>query len=318
MADTVTCTKCGRNNGLRRTACMYCGETLPVTEFSASFQVPVLKPIEDWESGQSVVLAPLDQPEPTPRQVHRLAEVAHIEEADARAMLDSRRSLPVARVGTRDEADLIARLLSETDLGLSVVSDESLELDAMLKRVRAIRLEPDRIAVNVLWGEWDELPREDVVVAVEGRIVATQVDIVEGRGKKKGSSDVVDTAQYYKESYAIDVYGPTLDRGFRIKPDSFDFASVIDEPGIRLDENFFELGNILSLYFGKSRYDASFDKVSRHLAHAWPPASHVNSHGLSRRGDFKKYTTSSVTTDGMGQFNRYSRLMCHLRNPAAD
>lgn len=313
MADTVECPKCRRQSGVRRTACIYCGEPLPVTADSAGVQVPALKPIEEWESGYSVVLAPLDQDTPSARQLTRLAEIAHIEESEARSFLDSRISLPVARVGSAQEAELIATLLGDADLGTTILSDESLALDFVLKRVREIRLGEENIAVQVLWGDWAYLPREDVVLAVEGRVVATQVDIVEGVGKQRRTFDVEEAAQFFIESYAIDVHGPTLGQGFRIKADSFDFGSVLENPSVRLDQNVTELGATLEAYLGASRYDADYSRVVRLLDRAWPQESRVQSHGLRHKADFKKHTSSSVTTDASRQFTRYSRMRYRLR-----
>lgn len=292
---------------------MYCGEPLPMTADVAGLQIPLLKHVEEWESGYSVVLAPLDQDAPTTRQITRLAEIAHIEESDALNIYSARVSLPVVRVGTAAEAETVTRLLGDADLGTTVVSDQSLTLDTGLKRVRELRLGDQNIALQVLWGDWTYLSREDVVVAVEGRVVGTQVNIVEGVGKQRKGLDVEEASQFFLESYAIDVYGPTLDQGFRVKADSFDFASVLERPSVRLDRNVAQLGGMLSEYLGASRYDADYRRVARLLTHAWPQESRVQSRGLLNRADFKKHTASSVTTDASRQFTRYSRLRYRMR-----
>src|SRR4051812_39629801 len=113
MSDVVACPRCNRNNGARRTSCMYCGEPLPIVD--AVLQVPTLRPLEEWEKGYSVVVAPLDA-EPDRAQVDRLAEVVRLEEPAARAILDARLPLPVARVASEAEAALVARLLDAADL----------------------------------------------------------------------------------------------------------------------------------------------------------------------------------------------------------
>ena len=56
MPDVITCPSCNRNNGVRRTSCLYCGAPLPVTETSAALQVPTLRPVEEWEKGFDLTL----------------------------------------------------------------------------------------------------------------------------------------------------------------------------------------------------------------------------------------------------------------------
>lgn len=286
-----------------------------MSDEALALQVPTLRPVEEWETGFSVVLAPLDQGWPTPRQVARLCEVTRMEEATAAAILASRVSLPVARVSTSGEAELVARLLGESELGATVVADEALDLTHHTRRAREIRLRDDALEVLVLWGDWVSVPRDEVALAVQGRVVSTRMDLVEGIGKKRGSFDIVDTAQYFLESQAVDLFGPSLETSFRIKADSFDFACLGARPSHRLDENVAALGAALRRYLGPSRYDAEFYRVARLLDHAWPRASRVDARGIGRKGDFRKYTVSSVTTDALAQFTRYARTRYRLVRP---
>jgi hypothetical protein len=314
-AELVPCPRCDRNNGARRTTCIYCGAPLPVTDATAAVQVPTLRAVEEWESGFSVVLAPLDERAPTARQVERLAEVTRMEPERARAILASRASLPVVRVASEHEAALVARLLGEADLGASVVADAALELGRHLRRVREVRLADAALEIRVLWGDWVSIARDDLVAVVEGRVVSTKTDLLEGVGRKRGAPDLVESSQYFVESSVADLYGPSLETSFRVKAESFDFACLGGKPSHRLDENFAALGRTLERFVGPSRYDASFQRVARLLDHAWPRASRVDARGLGRRGDFKKYTVSSVTSDGLAQFDRYSRTKYALARP---
>ncbi len=307
MADLVSCPSCNRNNGVTRTACIYCGAELPVTAETIDRQVPITRPVEEWEHGFSVVLAPVDADEPTPHQLARLCEIARMDEEMAKAVLAARVPLPVLRVATVAEAELSARLLDAAGLRSSVLADDDLGLDHQTRRVRELNLGPQMFQVRLLWADWERMARGSLVLAVEGRIVATKIEIVETarRGRKL---DLTDTSQYFVESYVVDLYGPTLEQSYRVKADSFDFSCLGAPPSPRLEENVAAFGELLSTYLGPSRYDASYGRVAKLVEHAWPAASQVQSLGLSRRGDFKKYTRSSLTTDGLGQFTRYSRM----------
>lgn len=308
MADVVACPACSRNNGAHRTTCLYCGAALPVTVETMSQQVPTLRPVEDWERGFSVILAPLDREAPTDRQFSRFCEITRIEQETARAVFEARTSLPVARVPTLAEAEVVARLLGDAELGATVIADSDLDLKRVPPRLREIRLGAELLEGHVLWGEWMTIARNDILLVVEGRIVGTQIEIVESPGRKRGNMDLFDTSQFFVESYAIDVYTASLEQSVRIKPDSFDFGCLGARPSPRLEENIVSLRELLMQYVGASRYDTSYGDVARLLEAAWPAASQVQSHGLARRGDFRKYLRSSVTTDAALQFTKYSRM----------
>lgn len=312
VSDTVLCPSCGRKNGLRRTACIYCGVVLPVTDFSAGVQVPNLAHVEDWERGYTVVLAPLDTDGPTERQVTRLAEIARLDDATARAVIETRLSLPIVRVATEDEARLVARLLGEAEFGTTILDDNVLRLRELSRRVREVRIGDDSIDLLVLWGDWVRVERDAIQIIVEGRIVDSTVEILEGSGRKRGTLDVQDTSQYFQESYAIDVYAGSIDESFRLKPDIIDYTCLGIVPSPMLEANIAELSRQLRQWVGPSRYDGAYRQVAKLLEPAWPPTSRVSSGGQRRRGDFKKYTRSSVTTEALAQFTRYSRMRFSL------
>lgn len=316
VSDTVLCPSCGRTNGLRRTTCIYCGVVLPVTDYSAGVQVPTLAPVEEWEHGYTVVIAPLDTEGPSDRQVARLAEIARMDEANARAVIATRISLPVVRVATEGEAELVSRLLGEAEFGATIIDDEALRLREMSRRVREVRIGDDSIDLLVLWGDWITVGRDAIQVLVEGRIVDSTVEIVEGIGRKRGTLDVQDTAQYFQESYAIDLYAGSIEQSFRLKPDIFDYTCLGIVPSPMLEANVAELSRQLRQWIGPSRYDGNYRQVARLLDTAWPPSSRVNWGGQLRRGDFKKYTKSSVTTEALSQFTRYSRMRFALTTGA--
>lgn len=289
---------------------------LPVTDFSAGVQVPNLAPVEEWERGYSVIVAPLDDQGPTDRQVLRLMEIARVEEPLAQAILASGMSLPVARVATRDEAELVARLLGEAEFGTTILDDLTLELRERSRRVREIRFAGDTIDLLVLWGDWVSVRRDDIQVVVEGRMVDTTVEILEGATRKRGMLDVHDTSQFFQESYAIDLYAGSISQSFRLKPDIIDYTCLGIVPSPILETNVAELSRQLRQWIGPSRYDAGYRSVAKLLEPAWPPASRVHSGGQHRKGDFKKYTRSSVTTEAVTQFTRYSRMRFALTTGA--
>ncbi len=311
MPDLIACPSCNRNNGVRRTTCIYCGFELPVTEDTVDLQVPTFKPVEEWESGVTVVLAPFEGLEPTPHQVARLRDIARLEDDVAAAFFGARCSLPVARVSSQNEAELVRQLLSAAGLQSTLVADDPLALDVPPKRVREIRLTPSALEMSVIWSDWTSLPRESVALVVEGRVVSTTVELVEG-ARSRRKTEVANSSHTFSESRIVDIYGATVSECFRIRGDSFDFSCLGERPSFRLDDNIVALRSLLMQYLGENRYDTTFSSVAKLLEHAWPQRSLVRSFGLSPRGDFKKYTRSAVTTDALAQFSRYSRTLFAL------
>lgn len=289
---------------------MYCGEPLPETEAALDAQVPVLRPLEEWERGFNVVLVPLDR-EATDREIERLAEVAAMEESLARTVLAWRAPVPVARVVSDREAEQVVRLLDAASLAATIVPDADLGLERTIRRARSLRFGEDRLEVLVFLGDWVSLDRGDIVLAVEGRVTSTRVDIVEAAGQKR-KRELVETSEYFSELFVIDIYGPSLEESVRIRAEGFDFGCLGGRPAPFVEANVNRLVEELSRYVGPSRFDSGFRETAKLLGHAWPPAARSSSRGLAVRGDFKRYTVSAVETDALSQFTRYSRLRYRL------
>jgi hypothetical protein len=310
MNDLVSCPQCARNNAVRRTHCLYCGEALPVTEATSSVQVPTLRTVEDWEQGFTIVLAPLDSESASEAQVARLCEVARFEEEIAVEALGARVPVPVARVPQLSDAELVVRLLGASDLGATIVADKDLAMGAIARRVRAVHFEANRLRLDVLWGDGAAIGRGDIVCAVEGRVVTSTVEILESTGKsRRGHRELVDTSEFFAERFVIDLYGPTLDESYRIKADAFDYGCLGERPAPTLETNFARLRDALATFVGQSRYDRDFVRLSRIVDRAWPASSRVSSRGIARRGtSVKKYSASVIERDAHTQFDRYSRM----------
>jgi hypothetical protein len=307
MAETVSCPSCGRASSVKRVSCMYCGAPLPVTESTLDVQVPVFRRLEEWERGFNVVLAPIDVGPPTEHMVDRLSEVTGLEPEVAQAVLEAKTPIPVARVATAQDAGVVARLLGAADLAASVVADDELAVERITRRVRALRFGDSALGVLVALGDWVEVPLEDIVACVEGRLVASRVEIVEATGRRS-RRDLVEASEFYSEAFVFDLYGRTLDESYRIRAESFDFGCLEGKPAPFVEANVKRLAGELAAYLGPSRFDASFASVSKLLAHAWPAATRSTSQGLARKGDFRRYSVSAVDTDVLTQFTRYSRL----------
>jgi hypothetical protein len=310
MSDLVACTRCNRNNALRRTNCLYCGEPLPVTEESSSVQVPILRQVEDWEKGFTVVLAPLDAETPTDGQIARLCEVARMEEDLARTTFAVRTSVPLVRVPTRQDAELVARLLGASDLGATVVADDDLALSTIARRIRSLEFNGDDLTIEVLWGGKHTIARSDFSCLVEARVVSSTVELLESTGKTRtGQKDLVETSEFFDESFVLDVYGPTLELSFRIKAEAFDYGCLGVPVAPNVETNFARLSMTLGAFVGQSRHDKTYGRLARVLDHAWPTTSRVSSRGIARRGaTIKKFSASLVERDTLAQFTRYSRM----------
>jgi hypothetical protein len=310
MVDLVACTKCNRNNAIRRTNCLYCGEPLPVTAESSTVQVPILRPVEDWEKGFTVVLAPLDAETPTDGQIARVCEVARMEEDLARATFALQTSVPLVRVPTKQDAELVARLLGASDLGATVVADEDMALSTISRRIRSLAFDGDDLTIEVLWGGKQRIARTELACLVEARVVTSTVEFLESAGKTRaGQKDLVEASEFFEESFVLDVYGPSLESSFRIKAEAFDYGCLGEPVAPNVETNFGRLCGKLGTFIGHSRHDRAYGRLARVLDHAWPTTSRVSSRGIARRGaTIKKFSASVVERDTLAQFTRYSRM----------
>jgi hypothetical protein len=304
---TIQCPACGRATGRRRRSCIYCGAELPAAEVRATTTHIGARQLEEWEQGYSVICSSSGQA--TPETARQLADLVRIDADAAYALLECEYAIPVARVALEAEAEFLCSSLRDAGVATEVVPDASLELETVARRVRSIELGEADMVMRCNVAEQHVMRVADVICCVEGRLVASRVDVLEERVRSKRAFDVVEASRADQEIYLVDVYGRSPAERYRIRADGFDYSATLATPALIVDENFRRLTDELKLRFG-DRYHSEYKRLTPLLEHAWPAPSRVEARGVSFKGDFKKYTQSAVTSDPVRQFTRYSRYLC--------
>ena len=307
MSQTVVnCPRCARKTPAARAACLYCGEALPVTKIETA---PAQRVIESSEQAFNTILEPVLVAAPA-RAADSLAAALKIDPGEARAFIDSRKPLALARSQTRQEAEMIAELIRSCGLGARVVADEDLELNNELIRARRIIPTANGIQVQHRDGAL-AVASSDVKLLVVGSLRNKRVDFTESKaGMRSNAGTVLDTSEYFSEEMLLDVYTSELGESFRIKADGFDYSGIVYPLSFRAEVNFGSLIDALRRVSPGARIDQEFAEVSSLFSRAWPERSRTESGGVKRTGlTYRPVSKSSVIKDNRDQFDRYSRLM---------
>jgi hypothetical protein len=265
--------------------------------------------IESAELAFNTILEPVPVAAPG-RAESLLAAALKIEPQQARAFIESRKPLPLARSQTSQEAEMIAELVRKCGLGARVVADEDLELHS--ERIQARRIIRTANGIEVQHKESAfAVASSEIKLMVVGMLRNTRVDFTEALpGMRAQSGTVLDTAEFFSEETLLDLYTSDLAESFRIKADAFDYSGIVQPLSYRAEVNFGSLIDELCAIAPAAMIDHDFAKVSGLFARAWPERSRMESGGFKRAGlAFRPVSKSSVIKDNRDQFDRYSRLM---------
>jgi len=301
----MNCPRCGRRTATARGACIYCGETLPVTKIESA---PPQRNIDRLEHAFNTVLEPAGSC--SDESTVALAAALKIELDEARGYIVSGKRVPLARSQNRQEAEMIAALVRSCGLGAVVVGDEELNIERELTRARKITLEANSIQAHHSGGVMKVAPT-GIKLLVIGALKHSRVDYAEGvRSRRSQSGNVLDLAEYRSDETLLDVYGQTLESSFRIKADSFDYSGLVSPLSFRADQNFQAAIKALSSVAPQAIVDNDFSRMRSLLERAWPERARTEARGIKRTGlTYRPVAQSSITSDNRDQFDRYSRLM---------
>ena len=313
--EMVACEACVRANPPTRVHCLYCGALLPVTERSARLQRPTLKKLEEWEAGFSVVLHPSANPSAPDETLKELSSLLRLEPDVLGECLEERRPVPLARVGSRQEAELIAGRVAACGLRAETLSDEDLLMREPPRRVRALELTADELVGTGQPGEepwragWSE-----VFLLVTGRIVRKRIEVEERREKSRRDGEVVDARELATDEAVLDIYAGAEEgaAGWRILADNFDYTCLGPRKSLLARENFRTLVGVLRERAAEAVLDEDYARLRRLLAAAWPPDARDDSLGFRRERMGRYNTGASTAVSNEAQFTRYSRLRRHF------
>ena len=303
--DVMNCPRCGRRTAAARGACIYCGETLPVTKIEAA---PPQRNIDRFEHAFNTALEPVRSS--SDESIAALAAALKIELDEARGYVTSGKRVPLARSQNRQEAEMIAALVRTCGLGAVVIGDEELKIERELTRARKITLEENFAQAHHSGGVM-KVALADIKLLVIGALKHSRVDYSEGAGGRRNQQgSVLDMAEYRSDETMLDVYGQTLENSFRIKADGFDYSGLVSPLSFLADQNFQAAIKVLNSAAPQAILDDDFSRMRSLFERAWPERTHTEARGIKRKGlTYRPVAQSSITSDNRDQFDRYSRLM---------
>jgi hypothetical protein len=311
----VRCEECLRANPPTRLNCLYCGESLPVTETSAGLLKPTLKPVDNLTLAyNNICLSPaMGIP------VEGITEAASFLKLDVdhlRGLLNGPTPMPVARTEALDEAELIDRRLTALGFVMRIVSDSDLQIqESPPIRLRSVDMDENGLTPKLMAeGNEYQVPWGQIILIVTGRLSRKRVELQERKGSK-GETQIDDASQFFSDEAVVDIYSEDYDSKFRILANGFDFSGLRGKK-LMVAENFSLLLDLLRRNSPQADYDAAYNSCRQALEIVWPCGQQTESGGW-RRQRFGKYTVGAVSeSSNEDQFTRYSRLRFFLKTQA--
>lgn len=318
--EMVACVKCRRANAPTRMACIYCGERLPVTEATETLRRPTLRPLEEWEQGVNVVLAPRGAA-PGEEALPEASALLRVEAGLLAEIVREGEALPVARAASDEEAALIVERLGALGLDAVTVNDAALAVEsAPPARARRLELGDEVLTAWTAGGQAERARWGKVTLLVVGRITSKRVEVEERRGRVRPGAEVADARELFADESALEIYAEGDAAGWRITSGNFDYTCLGERKGLLSGENFRRLVEELRRRAPRAEFDDAYDRRRQLLAAAWPPSERKEAGGLRRErpGKFNAEAVTVVTNDA--QFTRYARLrrLLALRRRRAD
>ena len=311
----VRCEECLRANPPIKLTCLYCAAPLPVSERTADFLKPSLKPVDNWTLGYNNIFLPQGTEIPS-EVLSEAAGLLKLDPNDLRRLLSSPTPMPLARTDTLQEAELIERRLKALGCETAIVSDADFKLrESPPIRLRSVHIDENGLT-PMLIGESDEsqIPWSQLVLLVTGRLSRKRIELQERNGGR-GENEIQDASQFFSDEVVLDLYFEDPDSKFRILANRFDFSGLRYKK-LLVAENFSMLLDLIRDQAPQAEYDDTYNACRQALEIVWPCGQQTESLGW-RRERPGKYTIGAVTeSSNDDQFTRYSRLRYFMRAPA--
>jgi hypothetical protein len=271
-------------------------ESVGITKFD-------IREPEGWENGFNVVVADAREAD-VDRAAMLLASLLREERENAKIILTSGKTLPLARVESEEQASGITERLLELGVKTLIVSDTALQPNAPPTRLRSIAFESDELKLGLFGnGEVRTVKSTELALIVPGMIVERRTESVEKR-KLRGAKTVSETEMSSDES-VIDIYSNSEPSGWRIRAAGFDFSCLGSAKSLIVSENMKRLAARLAEFSPTARVVDDYMSIRSTLEHSWPSEAKRDSEVLGLKG---KEFARRLTTTNSTQFTKYSRL----------
>ena len=303
----IVCARCARTSPPTRLNCLYCGAELEISEAQSGFIKPKLRKPELWEKAFNVIYQAVTE-DFDESKLAVIAELLKVETDNLLKLLKQQKPLPIVRVETKKEADIVQRRLRESGIETIIVSDETLAAENFPKRLRGIEFWDDKI-IFILFNrdEVVEISNEDLILIVSGTIFERKVAATEQRGKKDDNK-LLELDETTSDELLIDVYSRQNEIGYRIYAKGFDFSSLEAEKNLIAAENMRKIIKKLREVAPNAKYVDDYLQLRESLGGVWEVEHKTDSQGI-KRGGVGSFNLANVTVvNNLLQFTKYSRL----------
>jgi hypothetical protein len=309
--EMIFCKKCERKNPPTRFDCLYCGAELELSEERSEFLKPNLRKLENWEKGFNLIYSP-DSQNFDKAKLPEFAKMLKCNEEFLEKLIGAEKPLPLARVESKKEAEIIQNSLTKFGFQTLIIDDEDLAIEKHARRLRGVKFLDDKI-IFILFNQDEivEIAKKDLALIVSGAIFERKIEATERR-VKKAENKILQTGETASDEFLIDIYTRQDATGYRIFAKGFDFSCLETEKGILAIENLKKLAQKLREVATEAKFVDDYLKMREILGNVWQVEERTDSQGLKREGFGKFYLENLTTINNLSQFTKYSRLQHRL------
>lgn len=304
----IDCETCSRKNPPNRLKCMYCGGGLAIKAEFVDQIGPLSRKLESWEKGFNVILRSANGD----ADANKAAALLQLELPAIEALVSTGAPLPLARVESVAESDLLISRLGGIGFTCSMVTDESLNADELPARISGIDITDGVISViDFNTQELTAIPADELALIVNGVLSKSKVDVLEKKGRG-GKSTLLDETEATSDEALIDIYSRSNANGFRINLAGFDFSCLGVDKGLLASDNIRRLAALLRETAPNARLVNDYVSIRHMLADIWEVDARRDATGRLRAGFGRAGFGSVASTSNLRQFTKYSRLQWQL------
>lgn len=309
--EMISCAKCARTNPPTRLKCLYCGTELEFSAEQSNFIKLNLRKLDVWEKGFNLIYKS-QIPNFDEAKMSEIAKLLKLELDKLQKLLGEDKPLPLARTETEKEASVVHQKLREFGVEAIILSDETLKVENLPKRLRGVEFWDDKIIlVHFNTDEIVEISNDDLILIVSGAIFERKVEALEQRSRKE-ENKLLQIDEITSDEFLIDVYSRQNTDGYRIYAKGFDFSSLEADKGLVAADNLRKLIKKLREVAPNAKFVDDYLQLRESLGNVWEVEHKTDSQGI-KRGGVGSFNLANVTTAGnLLQFTKYSRLRRHI------
>lgn len=309
----IRCEECLRANPPTRVTCLYCSEALPLTEVSAQLRKPNLRPPDKGQLGYNNIFLPQIQSDFGENVLNEASDLLKLEPEVLQRILSARKSLPLARTASREEALVVLERLRDLGLETITLADDDLGLvDNCVTRIRSIRLtETGMILQQSGATEGIHIGWSDLELLVLGRLLTKTIEVRE-RKTRKDENEILHASEFFEDEAVVDLYATSDFQTWRISAKSFDFSCLAQQKTLLTTENFATLVQLIRSNAVQAEFDDTYNAVRQILEPVWGSEQETESSGWRRERPGKYSLGATTVNSNENQFTRYSRLLYYL------